>query len=94
MEALLKILGLTIPFLAELFKSYAVPAIKRRAYQILDRRADSLIEDLAQNAGKIKDEQDDAKRLAYIEGTKLGLDTIKALGEKLIKAAEKINEAL
>ena len=94
MDLLFKILGLTMPFLAELFKSYAVPAIKRRAYQVLDRRADSLIEDLAQNASKIKNEEDDTKRLAYIEGTKLGLDTIKALGEKLIKAAEVINEAL
>ena len=94
MEAVIKILGITLPFLLELFKSYAVPALKRRMYQTLDRRADALIEDLAQNASKIKNEQDETKKSAYIEGTKLGLDTIKALGEKLIKASEVISEAL
>lgn len=94
MELLQAILAITIPFIKELIQSKVVPAIKRKAYQRLDDRADKLIEDLAQNASKIKDEENELKRDAYIEGTKLGIETIRALAEKLNKAADEIEKVL
>ena len=88
------ILQITIPLIQQLIKSKAVPAIKRKAYQILDKKADKLINDLAQNASKISQEQNSTKKLAYIEGTKLGTETLRALAEKLNKAADEIEKAI
>lgn len=94
METIKTILTLTLPFIKQLIESKVVPVLKRKAYETIDKRADKLITDLAQNAGKIKDEKNSAKRLAYIEGTKLGVETIRAIAEKLTKAAETIEKAL
>lgn len=88
------LLLLTIPLIENLIESKVVPTLKRKAYEALDRKADKLIVDLAQNASKIADEENEIKKLAYKEGTKLGVDTIKALAEKLNKAAEEIEKAL
>ena len=88
------ILKITAPFIAKLIASKAVPAIKRKAYQIVDNKADKLIADLAQNASKINNEQNEVKKLAYREGTKLGVDTLRAIAEKLNKAADEIEKNL
>ena len=94
MELLKIILTITLPCIKELIQSQVVPAIKRKAYQRLDDRADKLIEDLAQNASKIKDEENELKREAYIEGTKLGIETVRAIAEKLNKAADEIEKVI
>lgn len=88
------ILQISLPFIQKLIISQAVPAIKRKAYQIVDNKADKLIKDLAQNASKISDEKDEVKKTAYKEGTKLGIETIRAIAEKLNKAADEIEKAL
>lgn len=94
LEVLKTILQITMPFIQQLIESKVVPTIKRKAYEKLDEKADKLIEDLAQNASKIKDADDSIKYTAYIEGTKLGIDTLKALAEKLVKAADEIEKVL
>lgn len=88
------ILELTFPYIQELIKSKVVPALKRKAYQKLDEKADKLIEDLAQNAAKIKYAETPTKYVAYIEGTKLGIDTLRAFAEKFNKAADEIEKVL
>lgn len=88
------LLLLTIPLIENLIESKVVPTLKRKAYESLDRKADKLIVDLAQNASKIADEENEIKKLAYKEGTKLGVETLKALAEKLNKAAAEIEKAL
>lgn len=93
-EVLKFIFAITLPYIKELIQSKVVPAIKRKAYQRLDDRADKLIEDLAQNASKIKDEENELKRDAYIEGTKLGIETVRAIAEKLNKAADEIEKVI
>ncbi len=93
-EAIKTILTLTLPFIKQLIESKVVPVLKRKAYEVLDEKTDKLICDLAQNAGKIKDEENKTKRLAYIEGTKLGIATLRALAEKLDKAADEIEKAV
>lgn len=93
-ETFKAILALTLPWLKQLIASMAVPVLKRKAYEIIDKRVNKLITDLAQNAGKIKDEENSTKRLAYIEGTKLGIATIRALAEKLNRAADEIEKAV
>ncbi|MCX4275986.1 MAG: hypothetical protein OSJ27_09465 [Candidatus Gastranaerophilales bacterium] len=94
LEIIKTILTLTLPLIKQLIESKVVPTLKRKAYETIDKKADKLITDLAQNAGKIKDEKNTTKRLAYIEGTKLGVATIRALAEKLIKAADEIEKVI
>lgn len=89
-----QILGIVLPFILELVKSKVVPTIKRKMYERLDNRATKLIQDLAQNASKINEETNSVKKEAYIEGTKLGLDTLRALADKLQKAADAIEKAI
>ena len=88
------ILKITLPFIQNLIKSKVVPALKRKCYENFDERANRLISDLAQNSGKITEETNEVKKLAYVEGTKLGVETLKALAEKLNKAAEEIEKVL
>ncbi len=88
------ILQITLPFIQQLIESKVVPMLKRKAYETLDKRADKLIEDLAQNAAKIAKEENETKRFAYYEGTKLGVETLRALGNKFLKAADEIGKAL
>lgn len=88
------ILSLTLPYLKNLVQSKIIPTLKRKAYEKLDDKANKLIEDLAQNASKIANEKDETKKLAYIEGTKLGIETLRALSEKLNKAADEIEKVL
>lgn len=88
------LLQITMPLIQQLISSKFVPAIKRKAYQIVDNKADKLISDLAQNASKIANENDANKKFAYMEGTKLGIDTIRAMAEKLNKAADEIERVL
>ena len=88
-----EILAIALPCILELIKSKVVPVIKRKAYEKLNGKADKLILDLAQNATKIK-EVEGAKKEAYLEGTKLGIETLRAISEKLAKAADEIEKAL
>lgn len=93
-EVLSTILVITLPFIKKLIESKVVPYLKRLAYERLDNKVDNLIQDLAQNASKIEAETNEVKKLAYEEGTKLGVDTLRAIAEKLNKAAEEIEKAL
>ena len=88
------LLAITLPFIKQLIESKVVPFLKRKAYERVDGKVDSLIQDLAQNASKIKTEENEAKKYAYIEGTKLGVETIRAIAEKLNKAADEIEKVL
>lgn len=90
---LVSIFSFVAPFIANLIKSKFVPMIKRKAYELVDEKSNKLIEDLAQNASKIKNVEGN-KKDAYIEGTKLGLETIRAIAEKLNKAADEIEKVL
>ena len=89
-----QLLILTTPFIKKLIESKVVPAIKRRLYEKVDVKINNLIEDLAQNVSKIATEKDELKKLAYIEGSRLGMDTLKAMGEKLIQVANQIDASL
>ena len=84
----------TLPLIKQLIESKVVPFLKRRAYERVDYRVNKLISDLAQNAAKIAKEENEVKRLAYIEGTKLGIETIRAIADKLEQAANKIEKVL
>ena len=93
-EALKEILVIAIPAIKNLIESQVVPRLKRLAYEHLDAKVDDLINDLAQNASKIKTEDNEAKKLAYTEGTKLGLETIRAIADKLNQAADTIEKEI
>lgn len=93
-EILAVILQITLPFIKELIESKVVPFLKRKAYERVDNKVNDLIKDLAQNASKIKDEKDETKKFAYIEGTKLGIETLRAIANKLDSAADEIEKAL
>lgn len=88
------ILQITLPFIKNLIESKFVPFLKRKAYERVDGKVNNLIKDLAQNASKIEEEENEVKKLAYIEGTKLGIETVRAIADKLNKAADEIEKAL
>ena len=88
------ILNITLPFIQQLIQSKFVPMLKRKCYENLDERADRLIADLAQNAAKIAKEENETKKLAFYEGTKLGVDMLRAMALKFNKAADEIEKAL
>lgn len=93
-ETIKIILTITIPYIQKLIQSKVVPMFKRKAYEAVNDKVDKLINDLAQNSSKIKLETNDTKKLAYIEGTKLGVDTLRAVADKLNQAADEIEKAL
>lgn len=93
-EIIKAILVLTLPYIKQLIESKVVPALKRKAYEKVDIKVDNLIKDLAQNAQKIAAEENEVKKLAYIEGTKLGIGTLRAVAKKLNKAADEIEKVL
>lgn len=92
LEVIKVILALTVPYIKELIQSKVVPMLKRKAYEKVDEKVDKLINDLAQNASKIKTEENELKKEAFIEGTKLGVETLRAIAEKLNKAADEIDK--
>lgn len=94
LEAIKFILSLTIPYIKELIESKVVPTLKRKAYEKIDTKVDNLIKDLVQNVSKIATEENESKKKAYIEGTKLGVATLKAIAEKLNKAAIEIESVI
>ncbi len=94
LQAIKFILTITVPFIKELIQSKVVPTLKRKGYEKLSNKADDIIEDLAQNASKIAKEENELKKEAYLEGTKLGIDTLRAVAEKLNKAADEIEKAV
>ncbi len=93
-ETLQSILQIVVPYITKLIQSKVVPMIKRKIYERLDNKVDDLITDLAQNAAKIADEQNEMKKSAYLEGTKLGIETMRAISEKLSKAADEIESVI
>lgn len=94
METIKTILIFTLPYLKQLIESKVIPALKRKKYEKVDVKIDNLISDLAQNAGKIQDEENVIKKEAYLEGTKLGISMLRAIAEKLNKAADEIEKAV
>jgi len=93
-EIIKTILVLTLPYIKQLIESKVVPMLKRKAYEKVDLKVDNLIKDLAQNAGKISSETNEIKKAAYIEGTRLGIATVRAVAQKLNKAADEIEKVI
>lgn len=94
LEIIKTILEITLPYIKGLIQSKVVPMLKRKAYEKVDTKIDTLIKDLAQNASKIKQEENEIKKEAFIEGTKLGVETLRAIAEKLNKSADEIEKVL
>lgn len=93
-KILQKLFTLVTPFITSLIQSKVVPKIKRKMYEKVNNRIDTLITDLAQNASKAIETDNKIKKATYIEGTKLGVDTIRIIAEKLNKAAIEIENIL
>lgn len=93
LDVLKVIFSITIPYITELIHSKVVPMLKRKAYEKVDNKIDDLIQDLAQNASKCMNKNSDLKPM-FIEGTQLGIDTLRAMAEKLNKAADEIEKVI
>ena len=93
-ESVKLVLTMTLPYITKLIQSKVVPLLKRKAYEAVDKKVDKLIKDLAQNASKIKDAEDSIKYAAYTEGTKLGIETLRAIADKLYAAADESEKVL
>lgn len=93
-EIIKMVLAVTIPQIQKLIESKLVPMLKRKAYEKVDEKVDKLITDLAQNASKIANEGNEFKKSAYIQGTQLGIETLRAIANKLNKAADEIEKVI
>jgi|GEM_PF-3442298 len=93
-EILKPILAIVLPTIRHLIESQVVPRLKRKGYETVNNLVDTKVADLAQNVGKIKNETDSAKKTALIEGSKLGIEFFKALGEKLIQVAQTLEKEI
>lgn len=94
LEIIKAILAVTLPAIKNLIESKVIPALKRKAYEKVDVKIDKLVTDLAQNASKIAGEDNEFKKLAYIQGTQLGIETLRAIADKLNKAADEIEKVI
>ena len=93
-EIIVKILEFALPYLKELIDSKVVPALKRKAYERLDDFASDRIEDLTELYEKILNTDDEAKKKAHLEGFRLGVEAIGAIGGKLVEASEVLKSQL
>lgn len=85
---IVKILAFALPYIKELIESKVVPALKRRAYEHLDEFASDRIQDLTDLYEKIQTTENATKKEAHLEGFKLGVEAIGAIGKKLVEASE------
>ena len=88
LEILKAILTMALPHIKELVESKVVPVLKRKAYERLDDCASDRIEDLTGLYEKILKTENSAKKEAHLEGFKLGVEAICAIGKKLVDAGE------
>ncbi len=93
-EAIVKILELALPYLKDLIESKVVPVLKRKAYERLNDFASDSIEDLTELYEKILNTEDEMKKKAHLEGFKLGVEAIGAIGSKLVEASEVLKSQL
>jgi hypothetical protein len=86
-EIIKNLLMLALPYIKKLIESQVVPFLIRRSYEIFDNKANHMIEKLAALMEKIKNTNDIEKQKHHIEGFKLGIATIKVIGQKLVDAS-------
>ena len=84
------IIPIVVPFIEHLIDSTVVPLLQRKAYERFNDFADDRIESLIKLKEKASKENDPLKKAAHEEGIKLGTDTLRALGNKLVQAADLI----
>ena len=87
-SVLVELLPVAVSAIKDLIKSSVVPKLKRKMYERLDYFCTDIIEELAALKEKAENTENDIKKIAHLEGLKLGSATIRAIGEKLIKAAD------
>lgn len=88
------LLTVVIPFIKKLIESHVVPRVKRKAYERLDDFTNDRIEDLGNLVDKIHKEENEVKRQAHLEGLKLGVATLRAIGNKLVSACDEFAKVL
>ena len=87
-ELLQPILQLALPYIKEFIDSVVVPKIIRKSYEKFDDYSNKMIEKLSDLVEKIHNTDDEAKRKRHLEGFEIGLKTLRAIAEKLIKACD------
>jgi hypothetical protein len=82
---------MVLPMIKALVESKVVPALKRWSYENFDNKATSMVEKLISLKEKIDKEENSIKKMAHIEGYKLGVATLRAIGLKLVKSADALD---
>ena len=81
-----------LPLIKELVENKIIPAIIKRSYEAFDKKANDVIENLNDLLEKIKSTDDPEKRNRHLQGFKLGIAIIEAVGNKLTQAAKLLNK--
>lgn len=90
-EILKELFPFALSAIKGLIESKVVPAAKRRLYERFDDIVNDKIEDLVELKEKAEITEDSVKKSAHLEGLKLGSAAIRAIGNKLIKAADALD---
>lgn len=91
-EILAGLLAWVLPLIKELVENKIIPAIIKRSYEAFDKKANDVIENLNDLLEKIKSTDDPEKRNRDLQGFKLGIAIIEAVGNKLTQAAKLLNK--
>ncbi|HIS37222.1 TPA: hypothetical protein IAC10_11440 [Candidatus Scatousia excrementigallinarum] len=91
-EILAGLLAWVLPLIKELIENKIIPAIIKRSYEAFDKKANDVIENLSDLLEKIKSTDDPDKKNRHLQGFKLGVAIIEAVGNKLTQAARLLNK--
>lgn len=91
-EIIQPLLQIALPLIQQFIKSTVIPKIIRKSYERFDTYANDIIESLSDLVEKIKAEENEEKKLAHINGFKLGIKTIRAISNKMLQASECLDD--
>ena len=82
------LLPVILPFIEKLIESTAVPFLQRKTYERYNEFTSERLHSLAILKQKLEVAPDGIKKEAYMEGLKLGTDTLRAVAETIIKGCD------
>jgi len=80
------------PFIQKMIESKVIPAAIRKMYEFFDVQKNYIVEKLFELFEKWEATLDPIKKAAHLEGLKLGIATIEAIGKSLVEVAEILNK--
>lgn len=88
------VLAVTKPFITKLIDEKVIPAAKCYMYSSLQKKKDRVVNSLLKLVDKYNKEENADKKAAHKIGLDLGIETLEAIGNNLIEAANELKKAI